>query len=176
MKVEFEFNTRDFNKYRVDQPYPEVAVERPNRRWAAIVSGGYAGKGSEMTGITQYFSHRFFLDGYPEIRTAYTYIMAVESIHLDLLGNLVKNLGAKPKFLSYETNTYWNGSFPAYRYTPLQIFLADLEGERDAIAHYKRMIALIPNEGMRALFRRIIQDEERHVEILEEFIARFKAV
>ncbi len=166
------FDCAEFEKYSANLPYPEVAIAAPNQRYAVIVSGAFGGKGSEATAIAQYGIHRFFLQDCPEALNAYKYIAAVEMIHWDLLGGLIRDLGLPPKFFSYETNAWWNGRFPAYAYTFGDIIKADIAGEREAIAHYNRMIGQIENPGIQALFRRIILDEERHIEVLIGLYAR----
>ncbi len=55
-----------------------------------------------------------------------------------------------------------------YRNTFAQIIQSDIEGEKAAIAHYQRMIRQIGDTQIQNLFKRIILDEERHIEILTE--------
>lgn len=168
------FSCEELKQYSVDEPYPEVHIVKPNRRHATIISGGYAGRGSETTAIAQYSVHRHYLRGYPELFNAYKYIAFVEMNHWTLLGTLVKDLGLAPKLISYETNAYWNGSFPANQTVLGKIIQADIAGEQDAIRHYKRMIHAIDNPEIQALFRRIILDEEKHIEILHELYSHYK--
>ncbi len=172
--MDLSFNCEEFKQYSVDLPYPKVTVTKQNRRYATIISGAFGGKGSEMTAITQYGIHRFFIEEYPEAANAYKYIAAVEMIHWNLLGGLIKDLGLCPKFLSYETNQPWNGCFPAYGTNFEEIITSDYEGERAAIAHYNRMIGSIDNAEIQSLFRRIILDEERHIEILTDLYRRYR--
>jgi|AGTN01.3.fsa_nt_gi Uncharacterized conserved protein len=169
--VDCGFDCELFNRYRVDLPYPDVMVSRVGTGYAAILSGIFAGKGSETTAIAQYASHRFFTLDYPEVFTAYKYIAFVEMIHFELLGSLIKRLGLDPRLYSYEDRRWWSGEDPAYRYAIRAILDSDIEGERDAIAHYTRAIGQIPDEGIRALLRRIIMDEERHIEVLTQLYA-----
>lgn len=170
MVLACDFDCQLFDRYRVDLPYPSVSELRKNDVYANIISGAYAGKGSETTAIVQYASHRYFTQEYPQIHTAYKYIAFVEMTHFDLLGNLILNLGSNPKLYSYETSCYWNGSYAAYKWTIKSILEADIEGEYAAVAHYTKMIRLIPNESIQTLFRRIILDEERHIEVLSHYL------
>ena len=171
--MDCDFSCEEFNQYRIDLPYPEVTVDRPNHQWARLVSGIYAGKGSETTAIAQYTAHRYYTAQYPAAFTAYKYITIVETIHLELLGNLVLALGFKPLFASFETNRYWTGQYPDYQFDLRRIIEADIAGERGAIAHYQRLIGQIPDESIQALFRRIILDEERHIEVLNWLYATY---
>ncbi len=170
--MECLFDCDQFSQYAVDLPYPSVTVDGPNERYAALISGAYAGQGSETTAIAQYSTHRFFTIEYPDVYTAYKYIAFVEMIHFNLLGGLIKRLGFAPHLYSYESGQYWGGSYPAYHLDLKEILESDIEGEQEAIAHYRRLISQINNESFQALFARIILDEERHIEVLSGLYAR----
>lgn len=157
--------------YLVGLPYPPVEIREKNTRYATLISGAFAGPGSESTAIAQYTAHNFYTLDYPEINAAYPCITSVEVQHLTLLGGLIRDLGLHPKFLTYETNCYWTGKNPVYAYQIRPILLSDLEGEHAAIAHYTRLIKQIPVPDIQRLFQRIILDEQRHVEILTKFLA-----
>ncbi len=169
------FDCALFNQYRVDVPYPEVVVTGPNPQWAALLSGIMAGKGSETTAIAQYGTHRFFTGAWPDIYTAYQYIAFVEMTHFSLLGHLVLRLGTNPKMFSYEDMRWWSGADPEYHQAIRPILESDMEGERGAIAHYTRLIGEIPDESIRALLRRIILDEQRHLEVLGQLYAALES-
>lgn len=160
------FDCDMFSQYSNALPYPAVIASEPNSLYATLISGAYAGEGSETTAIAQYASHRYFTAAYPDVYEAYKYIAFVEMIHFSLLGDLIQRLGCAPLIGSYETNQYWNGSFPAYQYAPKDILEADIEGEHAAIAHYNRLISQIDDPSFQALFARIILDEEKHIEVL----------
>ncbi len=167
------FDCELFNQYRVDAPYPAVVISRANPYEARLISGAYAGRGSETTAIAQYAAHRFFLAEHPDIYTAYQYIAATEMVHFNFLGHLVHALGLNPVLYSYEVNEFWNGANPDYQYTLRQILESDIQGERNAIAHYTRLIGQIGNESIQDLFRRIIMDEQKHVEVLTGFYGKY---
>ncbi len=171
MECEF-FQCSLFEHYKVNLPYPSISDVPKNRCYAAIVSDGFAGKGSETTAIAQYSVHRFLLENAPDLSEAYQYIAFTEMQHFWLLGNLVRQLGTCPNLYSIPCNQYWNGTFPAQRTGIRAILESDIAGEHDAIAHYNRMICQIDNEQIQALFRRIILDEEKHIAILEGFLNR----
>lgn len=164
---------QDCGKYLVDAPYPEVGSLPHNFEYAALISDAFAGAGSEATAIGQYTAHNFYTLEHPELHFAYQCITSVEVIHLTLLGNLVLKLGQAPKLMSYVSNEYWSGEFPVYAYQLRPILLADLEAEKAAIAHYLRLIRQIDCAEMQALFRRIILDERKHVETINEFLRAF---
>jgi bacterioferritin len=171
--MDLERSFAGWGPYLVDLPYPAVAVAQPNPRYARIISDAYAGRGSETTAIAQYVSHRYFLQGYPEVYQAYRCIALVETIHHELLGSLIRDLGLSPLLASYETNQYWNGSFPEYATDLNRILESDIRGEQDAIAHYTRMIESIDDPAIQKLLRRIILDEQKHVEVLCGFFRAY---
>lgn len=161
-------------RFRSNAPYPAVTIHDGDQRYALMISDAYAGKGSETTAIAQYRFHRLLLNELPDIYTAYQHIAATEMIHQDLLGNLLKNLGMAPKLCSGTVNQFWSGKFPDYRCKLPDIYEADAQGERNAIAHYSMLAERIKNESMQALFRRIILDEELHLSFLNSLIAEFR--
>lgn len=164
--MECDFNCKELNKYRVDRPYPTVKVKRPNKKYGNLLLEAYAGQCSETTAITQYISHHFYAGSNAELRNALKYISIVEMHHLDMLGDLIKQLGVRPIFKSVNCNRYWNGSFVDYGTDAKKMIRADIKGEREAIALYKKLICQIDDEGIRKLLHRIIMDEKKHIEVL----------
>jgi bacterioferritin len=162
----------DCENYSVNLPYPSVVIYEQNTYYASLLSDAFAGPGSETTALTQYTAHNFYTLCYPEITNAYKCILSVEYIHLNLLGNLIRDLGLHPIFMTYQTMQYWSGSFPEYASDIKQILLADIAGENAAIAHYTQLISQINNPDIQALISRIILDEKKHVEILTSFYCR----
>jgi len=171
-----DFNCDEFNRYRVDIPYPSINNVKPNPSYAQIISDAYAGQGSETTAIAQYWSHRYFVKYVPDVYVAYKYITIVETTHLELLGNLIQTLGVNPLFYSYETRQYWSGNYPDYQLALNQIILSDIQGEREAIAHYNRIINSIDEKSIQALVLRIILDEEKHIEVLTNLYERYYGI
>jgi len=171
MACEF-FDCVLFNQYRVDLPYPEVKVSAHHPRWAALLSGAFAGRGSESTAIGQYSTHRFFTQPWPEIFTAYKYIAFTEMTHFSLLGDLIRRLGTNPILFSWEDGRWWSGADPEYHQAIRPILESDMQGEQNAIAHYTRLIGEIPDAGIQALLARIILDEQRHLEVLGQLYER----
>jgi len=50
----------------VNATYPQAGVQR-----AEPISGGFAGRWSEMAAVSQYLVHRYYLEKYPQIYLAY---------------------------------------------------------------------------------------------------------
>ena len=159
----------------VDLPYPAVTVTSADIRYTAMLSDAYAGKGSETTAASQYRAHRVLLKDFPELYENYKILAVTETLHQELLGSIVWQLGTIPKLCSCATKQFWSGSFIHYRCQLLPILKSDAQEERNAIAHYHLLIACIPNESMQALFKRILLDEERHLAYLEAAIQYYSS-
>lgn len=157
----------------VDMPYPQVAILEKDTACAILLSGAFAGPGSESTAIAQYTAHNFYTMGYPEIANAYRSIISVEMLHLDLLGNMIRDLGIHPRFMTYETGAYWSGNYPAYACDIKRILNSDIQGENDAAEHYKSLVRQIDHPDIQNVLQRIILDEEKHIQILTSFLTNY---
>lgn len=162
------------NELTIKLPYPSTTLTKEDCKYVSMISDAYAGKGSETTAVNQYNAHRFYLQELPEIYEAYQILASVEMIHQELLGKIIFNLGCPPKLCSRMTNCNWSGGFVNYRNQLIPIFESDAQEERNAIAHYKKMIQAIENSSVQALLQRIIMDEELHLSYLEALITKFR--
>ena len=126
-----EFDCDAFNRYRVDLPYPPVRIQSPNPHYAKT---NFRCLRRRRLGNNSYCAicdtTVFFLCDFPEVHSAYQYIAAVEMVHFNFLGSLIKALGLNPALFSYETNQYWNGIYPNYQYALKDILESDMEGEK----------------------------------------------
>lgn len=174
MTLPCDFSCETMNRFRVDLPYPPAEVARPSRRNAKLLSSAYGGHGSEMTAITQYISHNFFTADYPDVHEALEYIAITEMTHLNLLGKLILKLGVNPVIGSLEDNTWWSGKYPDYQTQIGAILLADIQGEKEAIAHYRRIISQVDDAHIVKLLERIILDEEKHIEVLTPLYLKYR--
>ncbi len=153
--------------------YPEVSCCGRNLRCADMISRVYAGNVSELTAVCQYMYGHFVLKSrYPELSEALSYIAKVEMRHLDILAELICALGGNPRYAENwgPNRIYWNGCMVDYSRTPRMILLCNIDAERKAIADYRRLICNIPDENVKAVLKRIVMDEERHIEILSKFL------
>jgi bacterioferritin len=166
-----------FLKYKVDLPYPEVKVEKPNIEYAKILSNDYAGKVSEETAINLYSFQHFALDDeyYTKILKN---ISIVEMKHLELLGETIKLLGLEPVFMSYnkEKNGLvpWKSSYIDYKTNLEDVLKIDIEAEEKAIENYRKSISLINDKYIKKLLERIIMDEELHLNIFKDLLNNIK--
>lgn len=161
---------------KIDLPYPDVSVLKPNKYTASVIAPAYAGLHGEITATLQYLYHRFNFLQEKDVKTADTLlaISLAEMEHVELLGKTLLQLGVKPVYsLSppYKYNFY-NTSYVSYSNTPEKMLLDDITDELSAIAQYEEMIKRLDDECVQTIISRIILDEQLHVRVLKEIISK----
>lgn len=164
-------------KYKVDEPYPEIMVQKENKHYAAILSNDFAGAISEMTAVTQYVNHHLkceMIDD--EIGEALIGIGMVEMHHLNMIGETILKLGGEPYYGRVKKDKFqcWTPKFIVYGKDIKSMLKSDIQGEVDAIAQYKKHIEEIDDKYIKALLKRIIKDEEFHIKILDSLLKNSK--
>lgn len=163
--------------YRVDILYPNVEVDGPNKEYLRLISEDYAGMVSEMTALNQYDYQKLILDNptYREVSEALEAISHVERLHLDLMGELVILLGGDSRFWSMRKGTpqYWSPQYVNYTKSPRDILLENIKGEEKAIKQYQSHISRIKDPQVTALLKRIVLDEQLHLEIFKDLYTRY---
>lgn len=165
-------------KYAFESKYPEVKVEEENKYYATLLLEDYAGINSELTAITQYVYQDFDLfKEYPEVSEALARIAVIEMRHLELLGKTIKLLGIKPEY-KYQSNyppciKFWNSSFVNYDTYIIYALNSNIIQEEIAIKNYKYHLNIINDKYVKELIRRIILDEEVHIECFKKLLQGF---
>ncbi|MDD2505645.1 MAG: manganese catalase family protein, partial [Bacilli bacterium] len=150
--------------YHSDMPYPEIKVTEKNPEYANLLLDDYVGFVSEMTAVNQYYYHYIEIKKIDEeIADMLFNISIVEMQHLNVLAKLISLLGEKPIYKSGDN--YWNGDFVYYGDNILSQLEADLQAEYDAIENYEKNIDLIDDPYIKNILRRIVLDEEIHVQL-----------
>ena len=155
----------------VDKPYPSTEGLEKDRESVRILSPAYADRGSEMTAILQYVYQSIVFSGM-QMKQYSRLLMEIgvaEMHHLELLGEMLYSLGAKPVFTSrpphlfdfYSTGAVYYGTLPE------EMIRADIRGETEAIRTYREMLCRLNNDKVSAVISRIILDEELHLSTLQ---------
>ena len=159
-------------KYKVDKPYPKVEIKSFNRYYASLLMDDYASIDSEYTAISQYvFGH--ILAGEPEIADAFLGIGIVEMTHLDMLADVILDLGVYPKFTAGDGEV-WNSNFVPYGNSTRERLELAIKGEYGAIEQYREHICKIKDEEINGLLERIIMDEELHIKIFKKLLEQYR--
>ncbi|MEL1135005.1 LysM peptidoglycan-binding domain-containing protein [Desulfitobacterium sp. THU1] len=164
------------SRYRLPDPYPERRVVGKNPYYAQLIFDDYAGKVSETTAIMQYIHHHMEMEATPswqEVADLEEGIAIVEMLHLDMLGEIIIHLGASPYYHDGRQQP-WTPQFIAYHsFDPCAQLRADIQSEYDAIHQYQAHIEVIQDPFIQALLARIIKDEEFHIKLFSEKLAKF---
>ncbi|NLL01892.1 MAG: bacterioferritin [Mollicutes bacterium] len=163
----------NLSAYHSELPFPPIKVKEKNLVYASLLMNGYAGFISEFTSLSQYFYHYLVNEEVDqEIANMLRNISTVETIHLDILGKIIKMLGGDPKY--YAQDNYWTAEYITYGNNILEQLEADLQNELDAITNYKKTISQIQDPYIIGILERIILDEEVHVRLFEKAIEKVK--
>lgn len=161
----------DTSKYRVRKPYPTIDDICKNKYYAELIRDDYASMDSEYTAISQYiFAHA--MTSNEDIAKTFLGIAIVEMSHLDMLADVIKDLGDVPVFRSGR-NEIWNSNFVPYGTCTKDRIILAIKGEKGAILQYEQHIKKIDNEDIRKLLARIIMDEELHIKIFEDLLKKY---
>lgn len=164
------------NRYRLPDPYPERRVVGKNPYYAQLILDDYAGKVSETTAIMQYIHHHMEMEATPswqEVSDLEEGISIVEMLHLEMLGEIIIQLGASPCYNDGRQQP-WTPQYIAYHnFDPCAQLRADIQSEYDAIHQYQAHIEVIQDPYIQALLARIIKDEEFHIKLFSEKLAKF---
>ena len=161
----------NIEKYQVNKPYPKISIKCSNQYWARLIQDDYSSKGSEYTAISQYiYAHITATED--EIAETFLGIGIVEMYHLDLLGDLLVDLGDNPVFISGDDRV-WSSDFVPYGYSTKNRIELAIDGERAAIKQYEEHIKLINDLEIKKLLCRIIEDEKLHIKIFKQLLEKF---
>lgn len=157
-------------------PYPPVQVQSRNTDYADLVSVDYCGAVSELSAITQYINNenRLCTADCGMARTLLEIGMA-EMMHLQKLGELIQLLGGEVCFTARQpggSRVQWTPAFLSLPRNPKQMLCADIQAEKEAITQYKTHLNKIHDPFVDAVLRRIIQDEEYHILLLETMLEK----
>lgn len=162
---------KEVSPLRQPFPYPPIQVREQNRYYADLLTIDYCGSVSEMTAIMQYLygQNHLSLCQCPKASVILGIAMT-EMIHMQMLGQMILLLGGRT---DYSVNTrsgpvFWTPQYVNFAEQEAEILSANIDGEREAINQYRKHMSMIGDECVTALLRRIIQDEEYHIMLLQE--------
>lgn len=160
--------------YADPSPYPEIRVLSENRYYADILMDSYAGQVSEFTAINQYLYHYFVLKETAEdVAKMLERVSITEMHHMEILAETILLLGGNPVYRAGAGAgcAFWHAGFVYYGCRLCDRLHENLKSERKAIFNYERTIERIHDPHVRAILRRIILDEELHIELFKKAIA-----
>ncbi len=127
----------------------------------------YCGGASEMTAVNQYAFQETQVCG--EVKEALKQISRVEMHHFHCLAEMINCLGGTPIYRSPQG--WWTGQFVDYSTGNLNRMLQmNIAGERQAIKLYRTLIEQTEDCELKETFRKIIANEEQHIEIFKRLM------
>ena len=159
-----------------DLPYPQVEVAAPNKQYLSMIRDLYAGELSEMTFCAQFSYQQILQEGRcEEAEHVFGQIAASDMKHLKLLGLIIRELGGDPRFRCFKSArgmNYWSGSYLSYSMTVKKMLLDDIQSKKTGIAAYQKTLDVICDEGISAVLKRILMDEQIHLAVLCDLYER----
>ncbi|HWP50953.1 MAG TPA: ferritin-like domain-containing protein [Clostridia bacterium] len=163
------------------QPYPVAKANAENERYARIIRNSFAGCESTLTAMMTYlYQSMRFGDCADDLREMLAAIAQCKMYHLKLLGELLLSLGGDPKYFyctppNFNSGSWWAAQPTIVTYSKIlgDALTADIAAEKASIEEHNSTINYVDDEGIRALLKRIVLDEEYHLKILTELHKRF---
>jgi bacterioferritin len=149
-----------------DYPLPQNLSR--NIRYARALLVLYSGRDSELTAVTQYRYHYILTQQLPSLAECLAGISLVEMRHLNILGNVIYQLGLRPSYTYFQgtRRVRWNAGFVREGRNPRDMLEEDIRAEACAVEGYRNAIRWIPEESIALLLQRLLLDEELHLALL----------
>lgn len=157
-------------RYQADCPYPPVCVKEPNFAYGQAMLDNMGGCRSEMSTISLYLYNHFITYHTEEIALCFHKISIVEMHHLEIFGQLARQLGLDPRLWTRQGRrfVYWTPGCSQYAHSLDALLMNSIKGEKAAIDKYRYQAAHIGDCNIVENLKRIILDELIHVDILTE--------
>lgn len=155
------------NKYILDIPYPSQENVVANKRDLQMILKDYSGIVSEFTAVSQYFYNHLYANCKNEQKIAQILlqIAIAEMTHLNVLGELVINLGGDPKLVYPKEHTcnWWNGGIVNYQRDIVEILKSAIVLEKQTIECYTYHAEIASQKIVSEVLLRIVEDEKFHL-------------
>lgn len=147
--------------------YPEVPRLYPNKRYCNLIYDSLGGEKGELTAITQYSYQYITLKNEGRISNILKQIAIEEMKHLEIIGNIIVNLGEKPIYMNSKREA-WTVDNLTYDFADLkEIIDLNIKAEEEAILGYKNILKYTNNIALRRIYERIVLDETTHLEVFK---------
>ena len=95
--------------------------------------------------------------------------------HLEMLGKIIILLGGEPGYwINNKKKNYWSSKLVDYDLSSIKnILTVDIQDEKAAIKQYKETITQIDDKYINAVLKRIILDEEFHIQLLVNLYTKY---
>jgi bacterioferritin len=154
--------------------YPSVPKLYPNKRYCNLIYDNFGGEEGELTAITQYIYEHMNFKKEEAISHILQDIAIEEMHHLDILGEIITNLGEKPIYQN-SNQKLWIANNVTYDICNLRDAIKkNMKDEESAIIGYRKLLRYTNNIHLRRIYERIILDETTHFEIFKRILMNLK--
>lgn len=162
-------------QYTAPGPYPEIRAGEKNRRYGLAILSNVGGGVSEMGSVAAYLYGHF--TQVSEVADCLGHLAMVEMHHLAIFSELSRQLGEDPRLWApfRGGRRYWTPEYLRYPRQLEQSLRYLLEEEETAIRKYTQQALWIKDGNVVENLRRVIADEEVHVQILKGLLESYGA-
>ena len=160
-------------KYTLDIPYPSFDYLEKDDQYASLILSNLSGLHSKMNSVTLYFYNSIILQKDDiELKEAMETICKVELYHLKILAEMSYLLGADPRLWECHNDSleYWSPGFNIYHKNIPNMLENAIIQELNTISNYTHQLDIINNDIICNVLKRIILDDQKHVEIFQKFL------
>lgn len=155
-------------------PYSIVPKLYPNKRYCNLIYDSLGGEKGELTAIAQYSYEHIVLRDEEAISRILQDIAIEEMHHLNILGNIIKNLGEEPIYKNSK-GKIWTADNVICNCDKLkEIMHMNIKAEEEAILGYRNILRYTNNVYLIKIYERIILDEITHLEIFKTILRNLK--
>lgn len=152
---------------RIKKPYPELLNTGEDMKTVMILKNLASSRAGELAGVMIYIYQSVVADKTnEEIAEIFEEIGVVEMMHLDMLMHAITMFGGIPKYDDAQNN-FFNTAGLNYSVKLKDMLENNIRAESVAIENYEMAIKRVENQSLKDLFKRIIEDEQRHIEIFK---------
>ncbi len=163
------------------QPYPKAAANAENERYARIIRNSFSGRESALTAMMTYLYQSICFGACADdLRETLWGISMCKMYHMRLLGELLMSLGGEPKYFyrsppNANSGIWWSAQpgIVTYSKTLGDALKWAIEAEKAGIEEHRSTVNYVDDEGICALLKRILLDEEYHLKLFTELYKRF---
>lgn len=157
----------DHLEVKINKPYPELVDVREDMQTVGILKNLANSRIGELNAVLQYIYQSVIADKTnQQIADIFEEIGVVEMLHLDMLMYAIKEFGGIPKYEDSQGNNY-STNVLNYTIKLNDMLNNNIKAETMSIENYRMAIQKVKNRSLKELFERIIEDEQRHIEIFK---------
>ena len=155
---------------RVNEKYPKLLDVKEDKKTSAILKNLISSRAGNLSCILRYAYQSVIADKTnEEIGEIFEEIAVVKMTHMDMLMHAVSLCGGNPRFEDDKGNMF-NAGYVFYSNKLKEMLEFNIQNSIQTIQDYKNAISLIPNQSIKDLLNRLIQDETRHKEIFNRIL------